>query len=248
LAWSAPDSNHPPCLASAPDRLVSSKATNRMAKHPKPEQSGHARTRQLAATLSQHKMLTGVGAVAVLSLLLYTASSPAASKGRHPGPQTSLSAHHRHSSRPGPGAALSPQTASNPLFPPRTLAGFRRFASSGNATQVHQISRVSLGLSSCPTPTFYVTVSPRLGVRAVEADLSAFFLDKGLLAGQCQAFVFAFHSRHDYEEHRNNGYTVGRVALTNGSGSQRTLEVDRGSSALGIPQAQFDFSFSPSNG
>jgi hypothetical protein len=91
-----------------------------------------------------------------------------------------------------------------------------------------------------------VTVSSGATGRRLEADLAAFFLRRGLIGGQCQAFVFAYHSRRDYLAHRGDGYTVGRVALTNNnSGAQRNLEVDTGevTSETYNPKMQFAFKF-----
>jgi hypothetical protein len=68
--------------------------------------------------------------------------------------------------------------------------------------------------------------------------LSAFFMQNGLLASQCQAFVFAYDSHSAYLANRNDGYTAGRVALTNNSGSERNLEVDTGN--FYHPQTQFN--------
>ena len=104
--------------------------------------------------------------------------------------------------------------AAKPAFPPATLAAFRAFAATGDASQVRQVSTSSEGLPSCPTPTIYVAVSPALTGRALQADLSAFFVQHGLLGSQCQAFVFAYHSQAEYLAHQNDGYTAGRVALT----------------------------------
>ncbi len=53
-------------------------------------------------------------------------------------------------------------------------------------------------------------------------------------------------SQSDYQAHLGDGYTVGRVAITNtGSGSQRNLEVDVGevTSESYNMQTQFDFNF-----
>jgi len=99
------------------------------------------------------------------------------------------------------------------------------------------------GLPSCPTPTFDVAVSQSLTRRAFEADLAAFFQQHGLTSSHCQAFVYAFHSRSDYEANENDGYTAGRVALTDDSGSQRNLELDTGS--VYDLQTEFDFDFNP---
>lgn len=150
----------------------------------------------------------------------------------------------RLASTPSAGAAAPRSPApGKPDFPPKNLASFRAFAATGDPTRVHQISTSSKGLPSCPTPTIYVTVSPGLKGRRLEADLSAFFLGRGLIGSQCQAFVFAFRSRSDYRAHQNDGYTAGRVALTNNSGSQRNLEVDTGEVTSVLSSPRFDFNF-----
>lgn len=144
-----------------------------------------------------------------------------------------------------PADAASPRstTPGKPAFPPKNLASFRAFAATGDPAQVRQIGTSSEGLPSCPTRNIYVTVSPRLRGRMLEADLSAFFLRSGLIGSQCQAFVFAFHGQHDYRAHQNDGYTSGHVALTNNRGSQRNLEVDTGevTSVLSSPRVDFNF-------
>ena len=58
-----------------------------------------------------------------------------------------------------------PETAHKLRFPPRTLAQFRAFAATGNASQVHQVATNNEGLPSCPQPNIDVTVSRRLAVR-----------------------------------------------------------------------------------
>jgi hypothetical protein len=68
-------------------------------------------------------------------------------------------------------------------------------------------------------------------------------MQNGLLASQCQAFVFAYDNRSAYLANRNDGYTAGRVALTNNSGSERNLEVDTGN--FYHPQTQFNFNYYP---
>ena len=139
-------------------------------------------------------------------------------------------------------AASAPQGAGKPKFPPMTLADFRAFAATGDASQVHQVASSTEGLPSCPEPNFYVTVSSGLTPKEVEADLSAFFVQQGLLGNRCGAFVFAFHSEADYQAHQNDGYTVGRVDLdTNGGASQGNLEVDAGD--VTSVQAEFHFNF-----
>jgi hypothetical protein len=130
-----------------------------------------------------------------------------------------------------------------PAFPPATLAAFRAFAATGDASKVHQVGSSTEGLPSCPDPSIYIVVSPALAGRALQADLSAFFVQSGLLGSQCQAFVFAYHSRSDYLANTDNGYTAGRVALTTnaGSGLRHNLEVDAGN--VDDFPAQFDFNF-----
>lgn len=145
------------------------------------------------------------------------------------------------------GLPTATATAATKLgFPPKSLAAFRAFAATGSASSVHQIAIVTQdeGTPSCPSPNIYVTVSPALSGRTLEADLSAFFVQRGLLNGQCQAFVFAYHGQSDYRAHQNDGYTAGRVALTV-SGSQRNLEVDTGevTSETYNQQSEFDFNF-----
>jgi hypothetical protein len=141
-------------------------------------------------------------------------------------------------------AASSPAVARKPSFPPKTLAAFRAFAATGDASRVHQIATSNEGLPSCPKPNIEVTVSRGVTGKALEADLAAFFVQNGLVGNQCGAFVFAYHSKSDYEANQNNGYTAGRVALTinSGGGPQRNLEVDAGD-ATSMQQAQFDFNF-----
>jgi hypothetical protein len=148
---------------------------------------------------------------------------------------------------PPPTRTAAPRSAApgRPGFPPKSLASFRAFAATGNPAQVRQIGTSSKGVPSCSTPNIYVAVNSGPTGRRLEADLAAFFLRSGLIGRQCQAFVFAYRSPSDYQAHQGDGYTVGRVALTNISGSQRNLEVDTGevTSETYNPQAQFAFDF-----
>jgi hypothetical protein len=208
----------------------------------------HDRFKRLWAVLARHKAWTGVGAFAVLSVIVYATNPHAANGGAHPVSAPGATATARATLRPAsttsaPVPAASSTTAREPSFPPKTLAAFRAFAATGDASEVHQVGTSTEGLPSCPEPNIYVTVSPALTVREIEADLSAFFVQSGLLNNQCQAFVFAFHSRYDYQANINNGYTAGCVALTtnSGAGPQRNLEVDAGD-VYDFP-AQFDFNF-----
>jgi len=123
------------------------------------------------------------------------------------------------------------------------LAAFRAFAATGDASQVQQVATASDGLPSCPQPSISVTVSPALTGKALEADLSSFFVQNGLLGNQCGAVVFAYHSMSDYQANKNNFFTAGRVILSNNSGSspQFNLEVDTGSATN--EATEFDFNF-----
>ena len=213
--------------------------------------TGRGYREQLGAALGRHKVLTGLSAFIVLSLIVYAADPHAASSGARSAPPMATTATATAASSPVPEtsatAAASPSTSLHkPAFPPTTLAAFRAFASTGDVSQVHQVGASSEGLPSCPEPNIYVTVNRTLSSKTLEADLSAFFMHSGLINSHCQAFIFAYHSRSDYQAHLGDGYTVGRVALTNtGSGSQRNLEVDVGevSSETYNVQTQFDFDF-----
>jgi hypothetical protein len=221
-------------------------ANHDRAGHAYARRTGRGRQRPLGAALAGHKILTGVGALIVLSLIVYVADP----HGTHLAPIPAAGATATAASRPASTIAAtvavsSPKTAHKPRFPPRTLAGFRAFAATGDASQVHQVSSSNEGLQSCPERNIYVTINPALTGQTLEADLSAFFVQSRLINSQCQAFVFAYHSENDYQAHQNDGYTAGRVALTTGSGSQRNLEVDVGevTSEVNNLQAQFSFNF-----
>jgi hypothetical protein len=217
--------------------------------------TSHNSVKRLGTILAEHKIWTGVGAFIALSVIVYAANPHATNGGAHPKSTPAVPAVAPATPRPvsttprpvsatsAPATAASSTTARKPSFPPRTLAAFRAFADSGDASEVHQVGSSTEGLPSCPVPNIYVTVSPGLTTRELEADLSAFFAQSGLLNNQCQAFVFAFHSRSDYQANSNNGYTAGRVALTmnSGSGPQHNLEVDAGD-VYDFP-AQFDLNF-----
>ena len=211
--------------------------------------TGRGRQRQLGAALARHKLLTGVGALIALSLIVYVADPHAT----HLAPPLAATATVATAPRPASTtaatvAASSPKSAYRPRFPPKTLASFRAFAATGDASQVHQVSTSNEGLPSCPEPNIYVTINPALTGQTLEADLSAFFVQSGLINSQCQEFVFAYDSENDYQAHQTDGYTAGRVALTAGSGSQRNLEVDVGdvTSEVNNLQAQFSFNFKTS--
>ena len=231
-----------------PSRWPSTDRVNRhTVAHKHASSPSHNHFKRLGTIMAAHKIWTGVGAFMALSVIVY-ATNPHAANGAHPVSAPAATATATVTPRPAsttsvPVAAASSTTARKPSFPPKTLAAFRAFAVTGDASEVHQVGSSTEGLPSCPEPAIYVTVSPGLTIRELEADLSAFFVQSGLLSNQCQAFVFAFHSRSDYQANVNNGYTAGRVALTtnSGPGPQRNLEVDAGD-VYNFP-AQFDFNF-----
>jgi hypothetical protein len=183
---------------------------------------------------ARHKVLIGFIAFWGLCVIIGIASAASGGHKSTPSanaPTTSATA-----------AASAPATAHKPSFPPTTLADFRAFAATGDASQVHEVRSTTEGLPSCPDPTIYVTVSPAVTGRALDADLSAFFVQQGLLSSPCEPVVFAYHSMSDYLAHRDDGYTAGRVSVSStGSGSQKNLEVDAGD-VYNFP-AEFDFNF-----
>jgi len=139
-------------------------------------------------------------------------------------------------------AAKAKPGATKPALPPATLAGFRAFAATGDASQVHEVASVGEGLPSCPQPTRYVTVSPAVTGRALQADLSAYFVQNGLLGNKCGAVVFAYRSMSDYQANKDNGFTAGRVIVSSNSGGPPyNLEADAGSATS--TQAEFAFDF-----
>lgn len=196
--------------------------------------------------MARHKVLTGIGAFILLSIIVYAVHPHAANSTNNAAPSPAATATHAAATPRTSSKSAATTTARRPGFPPKTLAAFRAFAATGDASQVHQIGRGEAGLPSCPDTNVYVTVSRAISGRALEADLSAFFVQRGLLGNRCQAFVFAFHSRHDYRAHLNDGYTVGRVAFTtnSSSGPPDSLEVDIGNvtQVMGVKE-QFAFNF-----
>jgi len=185
--------------------------------------------------MARHKVVTGAVALAALGLIVYAVGFGATSSG------TPTSA----PSTPSGAGSTSSSPPRKPVFPPQTLDDFRAFAATGDASQVTEIDSSSEGLPSCPVRTFYVAVSSGLTPKEVEAGLSAFAVQQGLLDKHCGGFVYAFRSAADYQAHFNDGYTVGRVSMdTDGGGSPRgDLEVDAGDQTSGSIQATFKFTF-----
>jgi hypothetical protein len=127
-------------------------------------------------------------------------------------------------------------------LPPTSLADFRAFAATGDASKVHPVGTSSEGQRSCPETTIYVTVSPALSGRTLEADLSAFFVHSGLINSPCPASVYAYYSRSEYQADSDGGYTAGSVALT-GSEGQGNLAVDTGNLTSGTYNIKSQFNF-----
>ncbi len=141
---------------------------------------------------------------------------------------------------PAPQASVKTSAPIAAAFPPASLAAFRAFAATGDAAQVTQVGFTNEGLPSCPDPTYYVTIPQSQGLRAVEADHSAFFVQAGLLGNQCGPVVFAYHSKAQADA--GNGYTAGRVIITtNSPGPPWNLEVDAGGDVS--PAGSFNFNF-----
>jgi hypothetical protein len=204
---------------------------------------------RFAAALARHKILSIIGAVILLSAIVHFTDPNAASSGNHAAPTPTPTSTRSASASASHGASGKTATVvrQKPGFPPKTLSAFRAFAATGDASQIHEVKYQETGLPSCPEPQYIVAVSRAITGRALEADLSAFFMQHGLISDHCQAFVFAFHSRRDYKAHTDDGYTVGRVALTtnSASGSSLNLEVDVGNITRAPidMKTQFDFNF-----
>ena len=202
------------------------------ARRPQPgPPSGHHGRPPRKSWPRRHKALTVLGGL--VALIIIASIATAAGGGNHASPST-------------PAAAKSSPTpaATSPAFPPPSLAAFKAFAATGDASEVTQVGFVSNGLPSCPEPTYYVTIPSSLGVRAVEADLSAFFVQKnGFASNACGgAVVFAYHSLSDYNANKGNVFTAGRVIVTtNSPGPPYNLEVDAGADLS--PTGSFSFNF-----
>lgn len=109
---------------------------------------------------------------------------------------------------------------------------------------MHTVGTNSTGQKSCPDTTIYVTVSPGLSGRALEADLSAFFEHSGLISNPCPASVYAYYSKSQYQADSDSGYTAGSLVLT-ASGAQSNLEVETGdvTSDTDKVTSRFNFNF-----
>jgi hypothetical protein len=203
---------------------------------PPPQQgypSGPSAGHQVPRPKKRHRVRnTILGLVGGLVLIIIIASVASSHNGvtKAPAPHAS--------------ATTAPAAATSPAFPPASLAAFKAFAATGDASEITQVGFVSNGLPSCPEPTYYVTIPSSLGVRAVEADLSAFFVQKnGFASNACGgAVVFAYHSLSDYNANKGNLFTAGRVIVTtNSPGPPYNLEVDAGPDLS--PTGSFSFNF-----
>jgi hypothetical protein len=158
---------------------------------PGPGTSDHRRSSK--SWPRRHKILTAAGAIAALFVVGTTASAVSAhGSGRTEANNTSGSSQPVVAASASPALTATattaprsaspsrPQTAHKLHFPPRTLAEFRAFAATGDASQVRQVATSNEGLPSCPEPNIDVTVNRRLPIRTLQADLSAFSCSVGL--------------------------------------------------------------------
>ena len=217
--------------------------------------SGHRGRPARKSWPQRHKVLTVLGSLTALIIVIAgiaslggkarqadNASAVATTTPARTATPSRTPTHHAVSAKAMP--AKAPAAATSPAFPPASLAAFKAFAATGDASEVTGVGFVSNGLPSCPEPTYYVTIPSSLGVRAVEADLSAFFVQKnGFASNACGgAVVFAYHSLSDYNANKGNGFTAGRVIVTtNSPGPPYNLEVDAGADLS--PTGSFSFNF-----
>jgi len=123
-------------------------------------------------------------------------------------------------------------------YPPTTLNQFKAFAGTGDSTAIHAFFSDTKGSPSCPKPNISATADPGVTGRQLEADESAFFLQRGLVDQPCSAFLFLFHSQTETDD---NGFTVGRVNMdVPMSGATHTIEVDTGD-APASPSYRFSY-------
>jgi hypothetical protein len=190
------------------------------------------------------KILAGSGVVFVALVIIGGLTSSTQTAAGHTSaaaaPTSSPAARATHTPRPSAtGRTSTPKPAASPAFPPRTMKAFLRFAATGDAGEVTQIGYQTTGLPSCPDPTYTVLI-PTLSVRATEADLSAFFVDKGLAANQCAPVVWAYYNRA--QANAGNGYTAGiAIITTNSPGPPWNLEVAAGSAVDDTGSFSFNY-------
>jgi hypothetical protein len=190
------------------------------------------------------KIAAGSGVVFVALVVIGGLASSTQPAGSHtsaaPTPASSPAVRATQTPRPVRTRRTStPKPAAAPAFPPRTMKAFLRFAATGDASEVQQIGYQTTGLPSCPDPTYTVLI-PDLSVRATEADLSAFFVGKGLAANQCAPVVWAYYNRA--QANAGNGYTAGiAIITTNSPGPPWNLEVAAGSAVDDTGSFSFNF-------
>jgi hypothetical protein len=198
--------------------------------HPSGPPGGHHAPRPPRNRHRVRSVILGIVGAIVLIIIIASVASSHNGVTKAPAPHAS--------------ATTAPAAATSRAFPPASLAAFKAFAATGDASEITQVGFVSNGLPSCPEPTYYVTIPSSLGVRAVEADLSAFFVQKnGFASNACGgAVVFAYHSLSDYNANKGNVFTAGRVIVTtNSPGPPYNLEVDAGADLS--PTGSFNFNF-----
>jgi hypothetical protein len=152
-----------------------------------------SRWEQLAAAMARHKVLTGIGAFILLSIIVYAVNPHAADNTNGAAPPPAPTATHAGAATPSASSESATTTVRRSTFPPKTLATFRAFAATGDASQIHEIGHQEDGLASCPEPNIYVTVSRVITGRTLEADLSAFFMQNGLIGNRCQEDYSKLH-------------------------------------------------------
>jgi len=126
---------------------------------------------------------------------------------------------------PPPTTTVPPPVAPVVVYPPTTLDQFKAFARSGNPTAIHPYKSEAVGaVGICPQPRVEATADANLPVRELQADESAFFLQRGYLDQDCGGVLFLFDSPSTSHD---GGYNVGRVLYDVGSSDPaHRLEVD----------------------
>jgi hypothetical protein len=157
-----------------PSRWPSTDRVNRHAvPHKHASSPSHNHFKRLGAMLAEHKIWAGVGAFIALSVIVYATNPHAANGGAHPVSAPAATATATVTARPAsttsaPVTAASSTTARKPsfppkTFPPKTLAAFRAFVATGDASEVHQVGSSTEGLPSGPAQSPPSTLRSVLG-------------------------------------------------------------------------------------
>jgi hypothetical protein len=108
---------------------------------------------------------------------------------------------------------------------PANLAGFMSLAAEGDAKAIHSFSSETLGTPDCRIPNVYATARPGLSTGQLEADMAAYFIQRGF-ESQCRAALFLFRTPGDK---RGEGFNAGRIFLDRNSDGSHNLTLDVGS-------------------